>query len=274
MARVYSGESTWLSPVIGPIERLVYRVAGVDRSSEQTWKQYTAAALAFNLVGFVVVYVLQRLQGSLPLNPQGFGGVAADSAFNTAVSFASNTNWQGYSGETTMSYLTQMLGLGVQNFLSAATGMAVLVALTRGFVRRESDRIGNFWVDLTRGTLHVLLPLSIVLAVALVAQGVVQSFAPNRTLALVEPLTIQVPLLDESGNAVVDRSGTVVTRTATISEQTLPLGPARARSPSSSSAPTAAASSTRIPRIRWRTRRRLPTSSRCSRSCSSRLRCA
>ena len=226
MARVYSGERTWLSPVMEPIERLVYRIASVDRSSEQTWKQYAVAVLAFNLAGFAVVYLLQRLQGSLPLNPQGFGGVAADSAFNTAVSFASNTNWQGYGGEATMSYLTQMLGLGVQNFVSAATGMAVLVALIRGFVRRESDRIGNFWVDLTRGTLHVLLPLSIVVAVALASQGVIQSFAPYRTLALLEPLTIQVPVTDDSGNPVVDRSGGAVTRTETISTQTLPLGPA------------------------------------------------
>jgi len=206
MARVYSGERTWLSPVLEPVERLVYRVAGVDRNSEQTWKQYTAAALTFSLVGFAVVYVLQRLQGHLPLNPQGFGNVAADSAFNTAVSFATNTNWQGYAGETTMSYLTQMLGLGVQNFVSAATGMAVLVALIRGFVRRESDRIGNFWVDLTRGTLHVLLPLSVVLACVLAAQGVVQSFAPYRSVTLLEPATVDTA--------------------ATITEQTIPLGPA------------------------------------------------
>ena len=206
MARVYSGESTWLSPVLEPIERLVYRVAGVDRNSEQTWKQYTAAALTFSLVGFAVVYVLQRLQGHLPLNPQGFGNVAADSAFNTAVSFATNTNWQGYGGETTMSYLTQMLGLGVQNFVSAATGMAVLVALIRGFARRESDRIGNFWVDLTRGTLHVLLPLSVVLACLLAAQGVVQSFAPYRSVTLLEPSSIE--------------------EIATVTEQTIPLGPA------------------------------------------------
>ena len=206
MARAYSGERTWLSPVLEPIERLVYRVAGVDRNSEQTWKQYTAAALTFSLVGFAVVYALQRLQGHLPLNPQGFGNVAADSAFNTAVSFATNTNWQGYGGETTMSYLTQMLGLGVQNFVSAATGMAVLMALIRGFVRRETDRIGNFWVDLTRGTLHVLLPLSVVLACLLAAQGVVQTFAPYRSVTLLEPSSIE--------------------EIATVTEQTIPLGPA------------------------------------------------
>ena len=206
MARVYSGERTWLSPALDPVERLVYRVAGVDRNSEHTWKQYTAAAFTFSLVGFIVVYVLQRLQGRLPLNPQGFGNVAADSAFNTAVSFVTNTNWQGYGGETTMSYLTQMLGLGVQNFVSAATGMAVLVALIRGFARRESDRIGNFWVDLTRGTLHVLLPSSVVLACVLATQGVVQSFAPYRSVTLLEPTNVE--------------------EVGTITEQTIPLGPA------------------------------------------------
>jgi len=226
MARVYSGERTWLSPVLEPVEHLVYRVAGVDRNSEHSWKQYTAAALAFSFVGFVVVYLLQRAQGRLPLNPQGFGNVAADSAFNTAVSFASNTNWQGYGGETTMSYLTQMLGLGVQNFVSAATGMAVLVALIRGFARRGSDRIGNFWIDLTRGTLHILLPLSMLLACVLAAQGVVQSFAPYRSVVLLEPHVLEVPVTDDHGNPIGDRNGTAMTRVATIVEQTIPLGPA------------------------------------------------
>jgi len=188
MARVYQGERTWLTPVMAPIERLVYRVAGVDPAREQDWKHYTLSLLVFNLAGIAVVYALQRLQGMLPLNPEDLGAVAPDSAFNTAVSFASNTNWQGYGGETTMSYLTQMLGLGVQNFVSAASGMAVLVALVRGFVRREAASIGNFWVDLTRSTLYILLPLSTVLAVALVSQGVVQTFAPYREVPLVEPV--------------------------------------------------------------------------------------
>ena len=226
MANVYEGEPTWLSRLLSPLERLVYRVAGIDPQSEQDWRQYALALLVFNLAGLVVVYLLQRLQGLLPLNPQGLGAVAPDSAFNTAVSFATNTNWQGYGGETTMSNLTQMLGLGVQNFLSAASGMAVLVALTRGFVRREATGIGNFWVDVTRGTLYILLPLSTLLAVAMVGQGVVQSFAPHRQVSLVEPLTIQVAATDVNGAAVTDATGRPVLREERITEQTLPLGPA------------------------------------------------
>ena len=218
MARVYQGERTWLSPAIEPLERLVYRVAGIDPAGEQEWKRYTLSLLVFNLAGLVVVYLIQRLQGGLPLNPQGFGAVTADSAFNTAVSFATNTNWQGYGGETTMSYLTQMLGLGVQNFVSAASGMAVLVALIRGFVRRETTIIGNFWVDLTRGTLYILLPLSTLLALALVSQGVVQSLAPHRQVSLVEPLTIQEPVTDAAGQPAL--------RDDQVTEQKLPLGPA------------------------------------------------
>jgi K+-transporting ATPase ATPase A chain len=218
MARLYVGERTFLAPLLGPLERLVYRVAGVDPAQEHDWKKYALALLAFNFAGFLAVYLLQRLQGVLPLNPQDFAAVAPDSAFNTAVSFATNTNWQGYGGETTMSYLTQMLGLGVQNFLSAASGMAVLVALVRGFVRRETAEVGNFWVDVTRSTLYVLLPLSTVLAIVLVGQGVVQSFAPYRSVPLVEPVVIEVPALDPSGAAV--------TRPEVVDEQTLPLGPA------------------------------------------------
>jgi K+-transporting ATPase ATPase A chain len=226
MANVYEGEPNWLSRLMSPLERFVYRVAGIDPKSEQNWKQYALALLVFNLAGLVCVYLLQRLQGLLPLNPQGFGPVTPDSAFNTAVSFATNTNWQGYGGETTMSYLTQMAGLGVQNFLSAASGMAVLIALTRGFVRREAQGIGNFWVDLTRGTLYVLLPLSTVLAVALVSQGVVQSFAPYRQVSLLEPVTIQVPVTDAGGAAVTDAAGQPVLREERVTEQTLPLGAA------------------------------------------------
>ena len=226
MARVYEGQRTWLSPAIAPLERLVYRVAGVDPARDQDWKRYALAVLVFNLAGFLTVYLLQRLQGILPLNPQGFGAVTPDSAFNTAVSFATNTNWQGYGGETTMSYLTQMLGLGVQNFVSAASGMAVLVALIRGFVRREATGIGNFWVDLTRSTLYVLLPLSTLLAVVLVSQGVVQSFAPYRQVSLVEPATIQVPATDDTGAVIADAAGRPMLRDQSVTEQTVPLGPA------------------------------------------------
>ena len=190
VARVLEGGRTFLSPVLEPIERLVHRCAGVEANAEQNWKQYTLAVMVFNALGAFVVYLLQRLQGHLPLNPEGFGAVTADSAFNTAVSFATNTNWQGYGGESTMSYLTQMLGLGVQNFVSAASGMAVMVALIRGFARRESAGIGNFWVDLIRSTVHVLLPLSALLALELVSKGVVQSFDAYQEAPLLEPVTI------------------------------------------------------------------------------------
>jgi K+-transporting ATPase ATPase A chain len=226
MARLYAGERTWLSSVLGPVERLVYRVAGVDPTHEHDWQRYTLAVLAFNVAGLLVVYLLQRFQHLLPLNPQGFAAVSPDSAFNTAVSFATNTNWQGYGGEATMSYLTQMAGLGVQNFLSAASGMAVLVALIRGFARRRTTGLGNFWVDVTRSTLYVLLPLATLLAIALVSQGVVQSFAPYAKVALVEPLTMQVPVTDSAGLAVVDAGGAAVTKLEVVTEQTIPLGPA------------------------------------------------
>src|SRR5262244_2086239 len=169
MARVYMGQPSGLERVLGPLERLIYRLCGVRAEEEMGWKTYAIAMLLFNLCGFLAAYALQRLQGVLPLNPQGFGAVSPDSSFNTAVSFATNTNWQGYGGETTMSYLTQMLALTVQNFVSAATGMAVLAALIRGFSRRSAETIGNFWVDLTRTTLYVLLPLSFVLALVLVS---------------------------------------------------------------------------------------------------------
>jgi K+-transporting ATPase ATPase A chain len=210
MAAVYEGRRTWLAPVLGPVERGIYRAAGVDPAAESDWKRYAVAVLLFNVIGFLAVYLLQRLQGLLPLNPQDFGAVTPDSSFNTAVSFATNTNWQGYGGETTMSNLTQMLGLGVQNFVSAASGMAVLVALIRGFVRRQAGEIGNFWVDLTRSTLYILLPLSLVLALALVSQGVVQSFAPYGAAELLEPVTVQVS----------------DTETQEVTEQVIPLGPA------------------------------------------------
>ena len=226
MACVYEGRRTFLSPVLGRLEQLIYRVSGVDEKRETDWKGYALGLMLFNILGFVFVYLLQRLQGVLPFNPQGFGAVSPDSSFNTAVSFATNTNWQGYGGETTMSYLTQMLGLTVQNFVSAASGMAVLIALIRGFVRRQSTEIGNFWVDLTRSTLYILLPLSLILAIVLMSQGVVQTFAPYQTTALVEPVTIQAPVTDEAGKPVVDAAGNAVTKPQLITEQTIPLGPA------------------------------------------------
>ena len=182
MAKVYQGERTFLDRVLRPIERFVYRISGINPEEEMDWKVYAIAMLTFNVLGLFFVYALQRLQNILPLNPQGLGAVSADSSWNTAVSFASNTNWQGYGGEVTMSYLTQMLGLSVQNFVSAAAGMAVLVAFIRGITRHTTKSIGNFWVDLTRSTMYILLPLSIVLALALVSQGVVQTFSEYKTV--------------------------------------------------------------------------------------------
>ncbi|WP_333873392.1 potassium-transporting ATPase subunit KdpA [Methylobacter sp.] len=189
MAAVYENRPLVLKRILGPLETGFYRLSGVNPEHEMGWKNYAAALLWFNLFGGLFVFALQVLQAHLPLNPQQMANVTVDSSFNTAVSFITNTNWQGYSGEATMSYLTQMLGLGVQNFLSAATGMAVLVALIRGFQRTHADGIGNFWADLTRGTLYILLPLSLLIAVVLVGQGVVQTFKPYQTVPLVEQVS-------------------------------------------------------------------------------------
>jgi K+-transporting ATPase ATPase A chain len=186
MARVYQGERVFLTPAAGPVERLIYRIAGLRADEEMDWKTYALAMLLFNISGLLLIYALQRLQSVLPLNPQNLVAVKPDLAFNTAVSFATNTNWQSYGGETTMSYLTQMVGLTAQNFLSAATGMAILVALVRGFVRHSAKTIGNFWVDMTRSVIYILLPLSIILALVLVSQGVVQTFQGSREVALVQ----------------------------------------------------------------------------------------
>jgi K+-transporting ATPase ATPase A chain len=199
MASVYQGERTFLDPILGPVERLVYRLSGVRADQEMGWKTYALAMMLFNVLGLLAVYLLQRVQASLPLNPQGLGAVTPDSSWNTATSFATNTNWQGYGGEVTMSYLTQMLGLTVQNFVSAATGMAVLVALIRGIARHMGKTIGNFWVDLTRTTLYILLPLALVVALVLVSQGVVQTFGPYQAVNLLQPTA------DSNGNAVAQQ---------------------------------------------------------------------
>lgn len=196
MARIYEGRAPGFARWITPLEKTLYRLCGVDASREMNWKQYAAAILWLSLASFLAVYGMQRLQGFLPLNPENLAAVAPDSAFNTAVSFTTNTNWQGYGGETTMSYLTQLLALTVQNFVSAAVGMAVLVALIRGFTRASAETIGNFWVDLVRGVLYILLPLSLILAVVLVSQGVVQTFTPYREVTLLEPV------LDAEGQQV------------------------------------------------------------------------
>jgi K+-transporting ATPase ATPase A chain len=199
MTRVYENKPCGLDRILGPVERLIYRLCGVNPANEMGWKRYTVSMLVFNAAGFVVLYALMRLQGFLPLNPQHFPAVPSDMAFNTAVSFITNTNWQAYGGESTMSYLTQMLGLAVQNFVSAASGMAVLVALIRGFVRRNSQTIGNFWVDLTRSTLYILIPLSLIIAILLASQGVVQTFKPYPTATLVEPVMVD-------GNSVTEQT--------------------------------------------------------------------
>src|SRR5918992_1022602 len=186
MAHVFNGQRTFIDPVLRPVERVIYWLGGVDPRQEQHWTTYTAAMLLFNLAGLVLLYALQRLQHVLPFNPQGFDPVGPDLAFNTAVSFTSNTNWQAYSGESTMSYLVQMAGLTVQNFVSAATGIALAIALIRAFARHSVQTLGNFWVDLVRSTLWVLLPISLVLALVLVWQGVPQNLQPYVTATTVE----------------------------------------------------------------------------------------
>lgn len=206
MANVFQRKRTFLDPVLGPAERFLYRLSGIDPEREMGWKENASSFLVFNLLGLFVVYVLQRLQHLLPFDPAGLGPVSVDSSLNTAVSFASNTNWQGYGGETTMSYLTQMLGLTVQNFVSAGAGMAVLALFIRGLARHSADTLGNFWVDMTRSVLYILLPLSLMLSLVLVSQGVVQNLSPYVSVPLLEPTT--------------DASGAAVT------QQTIAMGPA------------------------------------------------
>lgn len=226
MARVYEGRPCGLDRVLGPSERFLYRISGVKADDEMDWKRYAVAMVLFNFVGFLLLYALQRVQGALPANPAHLPAVAPDLSFNTAMSFATNTNWQSYSGEQTMSYLTQMFGLAVQNFLSAASGMAVLVALIRGIVRRNASTIGNFWVDTVRGTLYILLPLSLILALALVSQGVVQTLSPYKKVRLVQPVVVDQPKLDASGAPVKDAQGNPATEKVTVAGQTLAVGPA------------------------------------------------
>jgi K+-transporting ATPase ATPase A chain len=209
MARVYQGERTWLSPVLAPLENLVYKVAAIDRDKEMDWKQYAVAMLIFNGLGVVVVFTVLMLQGWLPLNPEKFPGFSWDLGLNTAVSFVTNTNWQFYSGESAASYFSQVLALMVQQFVSAASGISILMALIRGFARHTAETLGNFWVDLTRGTLYILLPLSLIAAVFLVSQGVIQNFSPYVKTALIQEVQ------DAKGNAV--------------KEQTIPMGPVAAQ---------------------------------------------
>jgi potassium-transporting ATPase potassium-binding subunit len=215
------------APISGPggrVERLIYRAAAVDEA-DMPWTRYAISLLLFNALGVLVVYAAQRLQFWLPGNPQHFVNITPDSAFNTAVSFVTNTNWQGYAGESTMSYFVQMLALAVQNFFSAATGIAVAFALTRGFARRTASGIGNFWVDLTRSTLYILLPLSTLLAIVFMAQGVIQNFAAYKDVTTVESLTYENPKVDAAGVPLKDAKGNPLTETLTTKTQTLAMGP-------------------------------------------------
>jgi potassium-transporting ATPase potassium-binding subunit len=225
MADIYEGRPALLNRWGVPLERLLYRACGIDLAEEMRWTRYALAVLWFSLLGTLAVYALQRFQASLPLNPQGMAAVTPDSSFNTAASFVTNTNWQGYGGESTMSYLTQMLALTVQNFVSAATGMAVLAALMRGFARQSAQTIGNFWVDLTRSTLYILLPLSLVLALVLVAQGMPQTLSAYVTVPLAESVEYDNPRLDAAGQPVKDEKGNPVTEKVVQKEQVIALGP-------------------------------------------------
>ncbi|MEP6546468.1 MAG: potassium-transporting ATPase subunit KdpA [Gammaproteobacteria bacterium] len=223
MARI--ADAAPLGGLLGKLERAIYRVSGVDPAHDMPWTRYAVSVLSFNALGVVVVYLVQRLQLWLPLNPQGMANVPADSAFDTAVSFVTNTNWQGYAGESTLSYLTQMLALTGQNFFSAATGIAVAFALMRGFARRSAQGIGNFWVDLTRTTLYLLLPLSLVLATIFMGQGVIQNFKAYQAVSSLESVTYAQPKLDAAGQPLKDPQGNPLTETLTAHTQTLAMGP-------------------------------------------------
>jgi potassium-transporting ATPase potassium-binding subunit len=225
MARVFEGQDSWPVRLAAPLERMLYRLCGVDPAAEQRWQHYASGLLLFNALGALLVYLLQRGQLLLPLNPQHFAPPSPDSAFNTAISFVTNTNWQGYSGESAMSYLTQMAALAVQNFLSAASGIVVAIALIRGLARHSAAGIGNVWVDLTRATLYVLLPLALLIALLLASQGVVQNFSPYREATTLESTTYQQPKTDAAGNALKDSSGNPLSETLTTRTQTLPMGP-------------------------------------------------
>jgi K+-transporting ATPase ATPase A chain len=216
---------TWLDPVLRPLERLTYRLMGVDSSKEHNWKQYTVAMLLFSLVGCLFTYVILRLQHLLPLNPQGLGPVNADLAFNTAVSFTTNTNWQNYSGEATMSYFSQMVALAFHNFVSAATGIAIAAALVRAIARHSANTLGNFWVDLVRVTYYLLLPICLVFAVFLVSQGMIQNFKPYTKATLAEPMKVQVEKKNDKDETIKGADDKPVMEEQTVTEQKIVQGP-------------------------------------------------
>jgi K+-transporting ATPase ATPase A chain len=216
---------TWLDPVVRPLERMTYRLMGVDSSKEHNWKQYTLAMLLFSLVGCLFTYTILRLQNILPLNPQGLGPVSSHLAFNTAVSFTTNTNWQSYGGESTMSYFSQMVGLAFHNFVSAATGISIAAALVRAIARHSATTLGNFWVDLVRVTYYLLLPICLVFAVFLVSQGMIQNFKPYTKATLVEPMKIQVEKKNDQGETIKDAEGKAVMEEQTVTDQNIVQGP-------------------------------------------------
>ena len=227
LGRVLDPEGeTFLDPVLKPVERLIYRISGVDGRKEQDWKGYAVSLLVFSAVGLLFTYAIQRLQHLLPLNPQGFGAVSSDLAFNTAASFTTNTNWQNYGGESTLSYFTQMVGLAFHNFASAATGIAVAAALVRGIAREKRANVGNFWVDLTRVSLYLLLPICVVYALFLVSQGMIQNFKPYDKAQVLEPYTTQVAQKDANGQEIKDARGNTVMEDRKVETQTIAQGPA------------------------------------------------
>ena len=225
MASVLDGSSAVVRKFGRPVESLLYRLAGVDPGVEMSWKHYALAVMLFNVLGALVLYGILRLQGMLPANPQGMAGMTPDAAFNTAVSFVTNTNWQDYGGESTLGYLAQMLGLTVQNFVSAATGIAVVTALIRGFKRHGMQTIGNFWVDLTRTTLFILAPLAVIFALVFVSQGAIQNFRAYQDVPTLQVTTYQAPQTDAEGHAMKDAAGSPVMQDIKVDKQTLPMGP-------------------------------------------------
>ena len=225
MAKVYQGERSLMSPLLGPLERAIYRIIGVDKDAEMDWKQYAATMLILNFLMMAASFAVLMLQGHLPFNPQKFPGFSWDLALSTAISFVTQADWQPYTGESAASYFSQVIGLMVNQFLSAATAMAILIAFIRGLVRRTAATIGNFWVDVTRGTLYILLPISFVAALVLVSQGVIQNMSPYKTVQLLEATSYQKPKLDEKGVPLKDAHGTPITETIQVKEQQLPMGP-------------------------------------------------
>jgi K+-transporting ATPase ATPase A chain len=225
MAKAYQGERSLLSPLLGPLERGIYRITGIDSDAEMDWKEYAAAVLVLNFIMIAASIAVLMLQGYLPLNPQKFPGFSWDLALSTAISFVTQADWQPYSGESAASYFSQVIGLMVNQFLSAATAMAILMAFIRGLVRRTAKTIGNFWVDFTRGTLYILLPISLIFALVLVSQGVIQNFSSYKTVQMLEATSYQKPKLDAKGNPLKDASGKPLTETVVVKEQQLPMGP-------------------------------------------------